>query len=73
MSKPAKIIISKHFITTAKKVQNNLTLAYYVEAKTNKHWRRIGGPFLDEPSANTFASEYSKQNKGVEVQVVLFQ
>jgi len=69
----SKQIISKHFLTTFKKVRASFNVEYVVEAKPNRRWVRVGGPFSDPAAADSFAIQYSNDHAGVEVQVVVFQ
>lgn len=46
---------------------------FYVEAKPDKKWIQVGGPFPDRDSANIFAQQYSSDNPDIQVQVVVYQ
>jgi hypothetical protein len=64
-----KIWVSKHF--TPKKL--SLTAEFDVEAKQNKRWVQVGGPFPDRASAVKFAQKFSAANPDVETRVVVHQ
>lgn len=71
-TKHTKIVLSKHFVSSFSQAAA-LEVEYVVEAKSGRRWVRVGGPFVDESSANSFASQYSSDHPDVEVQVVIFQ
>lgn len=72
-TKRTKIIVSKHFLASFKLSTAGLVVEYIVEAKLERRWVRVGGPFADESTANDFASQYSASHPNVEGQVVIFQ
>lgn len=72
-TKRTKIILSKHFLPSFMLSVSALAVDYIVEAKPNRRWVRVGGPFADEKTANDFAGQYSADHPNVEVQVVIFQ
>jgi len=69
MPQNTKVWVSKHF--TPKKLPK--TAQFDVEAKPNKRWVQVGGPFADRATAVKFAQKFSADNPGVETRVVVHQ
>ena len=65
-----KIWVAKHRAMTTPAADD---AEFFVEAKINNKWKRVGGPFADQGTANDFAQTFSVENPTVEVQVVVEQ